>query len=358
MSHAVFITTWPTSLGQGSGTALFTKSLERAIVSRGDTVDLINPALDTADYTHFTLERFWFNQQLAHDPRPANADWVLGLDYDGFAVPRHQDRPFIASVRAVFADLVDTEPDPFRTMLRAQAFYEGHNVRAADWVTTPSEYARGRIIDYYGALPEKVHAIPNGINLTEWDTLAAAIPQPDRSRRPTVLAVSKLYPRKKIDTLVRAVPRLRSRWPDIEVRIVGGGFEWAALQRLTAELGLERNITWLGDINDRARVVAEFKHCHVFTHPSIQDAFANVCLESMAASRPQVVSDAASMPGLVRAANSGLIVPPQDPATLADAILTLLGDEQLQATLGTNGRRYAETMTWDKTAAQFLTLLD
>ena len=84
------------------------------------------------------------------------------------------------------------------------------------------------------------------------------------------------------------------------------------------------NVTWLGDINDRRRVVAEFKHCHVFTHPSIQDAFANVCLESMAAARPLVVSDAASMPGLVRAGDSGLIVPPNDPEALAHAVIELI----------------------------------
>ena len=63
------------------------------------------------------------------------------------------------------------------------------------------------------------------------------VPEPDRSRRPTLLAVSKLYPRKKIDTLIRAVPLLRQHLPDIDVRIVGGGFEWDALQQLTRRFG-------------------------------------------------------------------------------------------------------------------------
>jgi glycosyltransferase involved in cell wall biosynthesis len=314
-------------------------------------------SVDTRDYVQFTLDRFWFNVEFARDPRPAQADWLLGLDYDGFALTRRPDRPFIASVRAVFADLVDTEPDPFRTMLRAQAYFEGQNVRRADWITTPSEYAKGKIVEYYGVDESKVHAIPNGIDLVEWDTHWAAIPEPDHARRPTVLAVSKLYPRKKIDTLIRAVPLLRQQLPDIDVRIVGGGFEWDALQRLTIELGVEDNVTWLGDINDRRRVVAEFKHCHVFTHPSIQDAFANVCLESMAAAKPLVVSDAASMPGLVRKSNSGLVAPPNDPAALAAALSDLLHDETQRSELGRSGRQYAEKMTWQKTAEQFMNLI-
>lgn len=357
MSKALFLTTWPTSLGQGSGTALFIKSLKQAVEARGDVVELINPPLDTADYTQFTLERLWYNFQFAGDPRAAQADWILGLDYDGFALPRRPGQRFIGSARAVFADLVDTEPEPFRTMLRAQAYFERHNLRTADLVTTPSEYARSRIIEYYAVDPGKVHAIPNGINLAEWDSYRAALPEPDRLRRPTVLAVSKLYPRKKIDVLLRAAPLLRAALPDVEIRIVGGGFEWDALQRLTDELGVRDCVTWLGDINDRARVVAEFKRCHVFTHPSIQDAFANVCLESMASARPLVVADAASMPAMVRAAASGLVVPPNDPEALADGLLRLLNDEAQRALFGRNGRRYAETMTWEKTAAQFLGLL-
>jgi glycosyltransferase involved in cell wall biosynthesis len=359
MSHALFITSWPTSLGQGSGTALFIKSLQKAVEAGGRSVELVNPMLDTHDYTQFTLDRFWFNIQFAQqaDRVVAEADWILGLDYDGFALPRRSHQPFIASLRAVFADLIDTEPDPFRTLLRAQAYFEGHNARRADWITTPSDYAKGKIVEYYGVDEGKVHAIPNGIDLVEWDTLWATLPEPDRSRRPTVLAVSKLYPRKKIDTLIRAVPPLRQHLPDIDVRIVGGGFEWEALQQLTIDMGATDNVTWLGDINDRRRVVAEFKNCHIFTHPSIQDAFANVCLESMAAARPLVVSDAASMPGLVRAGNSGLIVPPNDPEALAHAIIELLDEEARRDQLGCNGRRFAETMTWENTSTQFLKLL-
>jgi glycosyltransferase involved in cell wall biosynthesis len=359
MSHALFLTSWPTSLGQGSGTALFIKSLQKAVQASGRSVELVNPALDTRDYTQFTLDRFWFNIQFAQqaDRVLTEAAWILGLDYDGFALPRRSGQPFIASLRAVFADLIDTEPDPFRTMLRAQAYFEGQIVRRADWITTPSEYARSKIVEYYGVNESKVHAIPNGIDLVEWDAHWAAISEPDRARRPTLLAVSKLYPRKKIDTLIRAVPLLRQHLPDIDVRIVGGGFEWDALQRLTIELGVADHVTWLGDINDRRRVVAEFKRCHVFTHPSIQDAFANVCLESMAAAKPLVVSDAASMPGLVRAGDSGLIVPPNDPAALAQAVSELFDDETRRDQLGCNGRRFAETMTWENTSAQFLRLI-
>jgi glycosyltransferase involved in cell wall biosynthesis len=357
MKNALFLTTWPTSLGEGSGTALFIRSLKQAVEAGGTQVEFVNPTLDTRDYVQFTLDRFWFNVEFARDPRPAQADWILGLDYDGFALPRRPDRPFIASVRGLFADLVDTEPEPFRTMLRAQAYFEQRSLQTADVITTPSRYAQGKIVEYYGVQAEKVHAIPNGIDLVEWDALWRSLPEPDRSRRPTVLAVSKLYPRKKIDVLVRAVPLLRRDFPDVDVRIVGGGFAWEALQKLSAETGAGSNITWLGDIDDRRVVVSEFKRAHVFTHPSIQETFGNVCLESMASARPLVVSDAAAPPDLVRESNSGLVAPPNDPAALAAALSDLLHDETQRSELGRSGRQYAEKMTWQKTAERFMNLI-
>lgn len=357
MHKALFLTTWPLSLGQGSGTALFVQSIRRAVEGMGTQVELVNPPLDMQDYARFTLERLWYNVQFGRDPRLEQVDWVLGLDYDGFAIPRRSGQRFIGTARAVFADLVETEPEPFRTLLQTQAFFEGHNLRSAERVITPSQYARRRVIEYYQVPEERVHAVPNGIDLAEWDALWQSLAEPEAARRPTVLAVSKLYPRKKIGVLVKAVPIVRSRFPDVEVRIVGGGFEWHALRQLSREIGAESNITWLGDINDRRQVVAEFKRCHLFVHPSIQDAFANVCLEAMASSRPLVVSEAASMPELVRPAGSGSLVPPEDPEALAQAICDLLVDEEKRNRLGRAGRRFAEGMSWENTASRFLQLI-
>ena len=358
MPHALFLTTWPTSLAQGSGTALFVRNLKRAVEQAGSLVTLLNPSLDTSDYMQFTLERFWYNIQLATDPQIAEADWILGLDYDGFALPRRPSQPFIGTARTVFADLARTEPEPFRTLLLAQAFFEKHNLSRCDCVTTPSPYSKGKIVEHYGIAAERIHVVPNGIDLEEWDQILQTLPAPDPIRAPTVLAVSKLYPRKRIEVLLRAAPLLRERYPDINVRIVGGGFDWERLHRVSEEVGATGNITWLGDVHDRRKIVAEYQRCHVFTHPSIQEAFCNVCLEAMATRRPVVVADAGPMPEMLNCAGSGFVVPPDDPEALAETLCRLLDDTALRTRLGETGRRFAEQKTWATAANQFLALLN
>jgi len=353
MAHGLFLSSWPLALGSGSGTALFVNSIRQAVEQSGQSLEIINPSLETDDYAQFVYNRLWFNTQLPQDARLANAAWVLTIDYDGYAAPRKTSQPFIASARALFAEIAPTEPEPFRTLLNLQAFFDGHNFRSATWVTTPSEYARQKVAEHYQVPLEKIITIPNGINLTEWDAHWRAVPEPEAHRPPTVLAVSKLYPRKKIDTLIRAAPILRQRFPDIDVRIVGGGFEWENWRALATELQVAGNITWLGDVHDRRRVVAEYKRCHVFVHPSVQETFGNVLLEAMASSRPIVAAHAAALPETIHASHGGITVPPEQPETLAFAIIELLENDIRRAQLGRYGREFAKRMTWENAAQQY-----
>ncbi len=405
---AAIVTSWPLDPGRGSGTARFVRSLLHAWERIGANPVLLNPTSDIEDYVAFTLRRVADNLDLASHPVLREANAVVALDYDGFAYVPAPAQRFVVTTRAVFADLIETEPEPYRSMLRLQAMLEERNVARADCVVTPSAYARGRVIELYGIPPERVRVIHNGIDLAEWDALGASLggglgdahgdaledalgdppgkgpsdtagnahrhdhgrahgdaQRGDRepgdrrgeSQAPTVLAVSKLYPRKMIETLVRATPLLRRRLPEVQVRIVGAGFQWDELRALARQIGAEDGIAWLGDVTERAAIVREYRRCHVFTHPSIQDAFANVCLEAMASARPLVVSDAGSMPELVRASGAGVIVPPREPEALAEALLALLVNDARREQLGQAGRRFAETMTWERTAAGFLEAL-
>ncbi|MEE4184528.1 MAG: glycosyltransferase family 4 protein [Gammaproteobacteria bacterium] len=317
---------------------------------------MLSPATEAADYAGLLTNRIAFNKALQSQHSWQGSAWILGLDYDGFALPRLPQVPFIASARALFADIAPTEPEPFRSMLQQQAELEKQNFQSAAAVTVPSAYAKRGVCGYYDISPAKVHVIPNAVDIDEWDALTRSnVPQP--AEVPTLLAVGKLFPRKRIDMLLRAMPLIRRAVPDAQLRIVGDGQQWDDLQQLTRELGIADAVSWLGNLS-RTAVAREFAASHVFVHPSVQETFGNVCLEAMAARRPLLVVNAASLPEIVGAADSGVIVPPDNPQALADAAIALLSDPEERQRLGANGRRYAERWSWQAVARCYLDLAE
>jgi glycosyltransferase involved in cell wall biosynthesis len=341
------------TMAQGSGTALFAHSLCRAVERCGASSKMLSMPSGSSNYKELLFQRLWFNQGLIGNPDLAEADKIIALDYDGFAYPRNDHQLFICSARALFADIALTEPEPFKTMLELQAFYEQKNMQQADYVTTPSHYAASQLVKFYQLPEDKIKVIPNAIDLTEWDSLSNDEPQ---NSHPTLLVVCKLYPRKSVDTVIKALPQILSNYPDLELRIVGNGFEWQRYHDLAEQLGVDENITWLGDISDRARIVAEFNQCHVFIHPSIQETFGNVCLEAMAAVRPLVLAKAASLEEIADQSCAALTFEPGQPDSLAEQVIYLLSDQLVSEELAHNGRKHVESFSWEQVAQSYLSL--
>ena len=146
----------------------------------------------------------------------------------------------------------------------------------------------------------------------------------------TVLSVCRFYPRKRLDILLRAAALLRKTIPELEIRIVGNGPERGRLQRLCRELDLGTVVRWLGDVSIPSSA-EEYNRCDVFCLPSAQEGFGIVFLEAMAAGKPIVAARAAAVPEVVR---DGLLVEPENPEALADAIVRLYRDPRLRRSLG------------------------
>ncbi len=147
--------------------------------------------------------------------------------------------------------------------------------------------------------------------------------------------VGRLAPQKGQRHLVRAIPLLLDRVPNAHVVIVGGGDLEGYLRELAEELGVSDRVHVLGPRRD---VPAIMQAIDLFAMPSIWEGFGIVLLEAMAAGKPIVASRVATIPEVVLDAETGLLVPPGDPAALADAIATLAGDERRARALGEAGR--------------------
>jgi glycosyltransferase involved in cell wall biosynthesis len=168
------------------------------------------------------------------------------------------------------------------------------------------------------------------------DVAAAPRSGHDRST-PRLMAVGRLNAPKDFLTLVRALSQLREG--SFEAVVVGGGPEREAVEAEIGRLGLERSVQLAGERGD---VPALLAGSDVFVLSSRSEGLPVSVLEAMAAELPVVASDVGGLAELVVDGESGILVPPGDPESLAEALRRLIGDRDLRRKLGAAARARAE----------------
>lgn len=298
-----------------------------------------------------TLDRWLYNVGVALSP-PGAVDLVVGVDLDGFLWARRRRTPFVASLKGIIADELRNERGWVRVLLGIQARWERLNTRRADLVMVTSRYCAEVARREYGVPADRLAVVPEPIDLEGWDEHFA---RARRRRRPgpVVLSVARMYPRKRLDDLLRAGAILGGRIADARIRIVGQGPQRDALVRLHAELALGDSVQLLGDLS-RERLAEEYVNADLFCLPSVQEGFGIVFLEAMAAGLPVVACRAAAIPEVVLDGVTGVLTPPRDPAALAEALEGLLRDPGRAGRLGAEGRRQATGFTPRPVAERFL----
>jgi glycosyltransferase involved in cell wall biosynthesis len=209
--------------------------------------------------------------------------------------------------------------------------------------------------ELYGIPPARIAVVPEPIDLGEWRRRVAAAER-RVSSRPTVLSVARMYPRKRLADLLRAAVILRSRIPDVQVRIVGEGPASDELRRLHAELRLADTVVLLGEVS-RAGLSVEYVSADCFCLPTIQEGFGLVFAEAMAAGLPVVACRAAAVPEIVVDGLTGMLVTPERPDELAAAMETVLMNHGLRKELADQARRRVEAYDLDRVAGAFMEAL-
>jgi phosphatidylinositol alpha-1,6-mannosyltransferase len=346
------LTSTPLSATEGSGTFVAIDGLVRGLRRHGHHVTVRSLGWRSGFHT---LDRWLFNLHAAL--APPVADIVVGIDLDGFLwARRHRGtRRFVVALKGIIADELRNERGWVRKLLTVQARWERANCARADRVVVPSRYSAEIAGALYDVPAPRLAVVPEPIDLAEWRRLLAEFGRAPAAR-PTVLCVARLYPRKRVEDLLEAARILHDRIPDVQVRIVGHGPEWARLQRVHDRLGLGDSVVFLGEV-PRVTLAVEYGGAHCFCLPSVQEGFGLVFLEAMAAGLPVVACRAAAVPEVVADGRTGLLVPPRRPDELAQALQRVLGDEGLRKTLSEEARRRVEDFDLDRVAGWFLDVL-
>lgn len=154
--------------------------------------------------------------------------------------------------------------------------------------------------------------------------------------QPLIGTVSRIHPRKDLETFVRAAALIVHRYPKARFTIVGSAeapVEHAYLrylERLISDLKLESHLTFAGARRD---VAAVMKALDVFVLASHYEGFGRVVAEAMAAGRPVIVGDEGALSEIVQADRYGLVARPRDPEDFARQVLRLLSSPDEAAAL-------------------------
>jgi glycosyltransferase involved in cell wall biosynthesis len=174
--------------------------------------------------------------------------------------------------------------------------------------------------------------------------LAGAPPLPRGDRR-VLLAMGRLHANKAFDIAIRALPRI----PGAELWLAGEGPERAALQALARREGVADRVRLLGWRDDQAALLAS---AALLLCPSRHEPLGNVVLEAWSASRPVVAAASQGPSELIAHGATGLLVPVDDPAALAEAANSVLDDSARAGALAARGRAEYDAHFTEATVVQ------
>jgi glycosyltransferase involved in cell wall biosynthesis len=209
-------------------------------------------------------------------------------------------------------------------------------LRRLEAIIANSDYTRDVIQQVYRLDRRRLFKCFKCIDLSLFDGMSRTYDQGG-----LVLFAGGNMQRKGLEMLIRAAPRVLAVRPDVEFCVVGRDANLPKMQTLCTRLGVERCFEFRGWMpNDE--LLQLYRRAGVFVMPSLMEAFGVAFLEAMASGTPVVGTNVGGIPELVKHGENGLLVEPDDPTGLAEAILAVLGNPQLAARLARNGRSTAQ----------------
>jgi len=271
------------------------------------------------------------------------------------------DLIFLRRLRHQGVKIVITAHDviPFNARFHTRALFQ-QLYGLADALIVHAEQNRRELLAQFHLDPARVVVIPHGHYLPyTGETLpsrAEARAKLDLDpERPVLLFFGQIKRVKGLDTLLRALPAVIAVHPETLLLIAGQVWkdDWGRYQALIEELGLADHVrARIAYIPDE-EVAAYYRAADVVVLPYRRIYQSGVLLMAWSYARPVVASNVGGLAEVVRDGETGLLVPPDDPAALAGALNELLADRAWGEAMGVAGRRLVEQeFAWDKIAAR------
>jgi glycosyltransferase involved in cell wall biosynthesis len=229
-----------------------------------------------------------------------------------------------------------------RTGGRLRTAWRRYGVQKADYVTINSPALEAEAV-VWGASKASIRVLPNGVDVPP---PVPGVPiQP-----PTALVIANLNPIKNIPLVIRALTLVKS---PVSVRVCGEG-DPAPLLDQARRLGVSDRIRF---VDSPADIPKEIAASQFGIHPSLSEGLPNAVLELMAHGRPVVGTRVGGIPSLIDDGTNGLIVDPDDPQALAEAIDRMASSPEDRVMMGRAARERAAEFDWESSIRGYLGLL-
>ena len=241
--------------------------------------------------------------------------------------------------------------ESWKAKLRRRLFrYLTH--RRQSWFIAVSEAVRQEMAMYYGLPLHRIITVRNGVDLSEFRAEHPGV-QANANGLTIIGTAGRLEPMKGFEHLIAALSQVQSRGLQLQLRIAGTGSERDALQRQADSLGIGQNITFVGHVRDMA---AFYSGLDVFVLPSVStEGLPLVLLEAMSMGVAVVATRLAGAPEVIDNDVTGLLVSPEDPNALADAIWRVATTGDLRQRMAASGASHVrENFSVERVAAEVM----
>lgn len=253
---------------------------------------------------------------------------LINPDYVGRIVGRSLGIPVISTMHNV--------PQDYEREVFYRALPERITARyLATHLIAVSERIRQMYIEHWGIFPHNITTINNGVPMERFLSVPSGVPTRSPGQGPLITTIGRLTEQKAQHVLLDAARKVLDKIPNVRFMIVGQGKLEQQLKDQAQTLGIAEQVDFAGVRYDIPEILG---NSDLFVLSSAWEGLPVSGIEAMAAARPVVLTDVGGVRDLVQQEVNGILVPPDNPGTLAQALIDLLEDEPRRLGMGEAGR--------------------
>ncbi len=233
------------------------------------------------------------------------------------------------------------------------------SVKRADHVLADSTATKHDLVDLYQTPADKITVLYSGVDsrfqrVSDRPILESMRQKYGLAGFSYMLSVGTVQPRKNYSRVIRALAELRATGLDLHYAIAGGeGWLEEEMQHTIVSTGMQDYAHRLGHVADED-LPALYSESRMLLMPSLYEGFGLPILEAMACGVPVITSNVSSLPEV--AGDAAILIDPTDIGALRQAMLAVDSDRALRKRLIEQGYRQARKFTWQRSAAQLLSV--